>query len=821
MSTMWSYFYKGKVKQNTSHWNTYCKGCVKHEQKLLQDAGTKGHRFLPATCERAGSVRGDKSPWITHILGGKDISPCPHASDAAKKLATSLRDAAYAAKQAKQKAGPAASAGKTQASTAGVGTSTMDATSGRKHARSISEADPEAEKRRKQGVFQVFSGLDQPFSTAEAAEIQAQALRATVSAGLPFRVWENVEVQKLFGLLRSGAPEILPSRKLIGGRLLNEAAQTVEERMEHTLRGEEIGLFSDGWKARSKADVHALCANVDYKYSNRGIQVHTLKLLDMTAQSKDGPALCKLFGEMIDEIEEKYNCYVIVFGTDADGGSNKGRVLLGKERPWLFVPSCWAHQFQLILGDYFKVFPYAAEIAEKATGLIAWINNHGKVRKIFDGVQEQLSQDRLNRVVVLAYIVANLTRWTTHCIAFIRLLVLREYLQFAVLQSRGAIIAAQVGAAKSTEAERLKEEATHYCELISDTGFWSGLNTVVEDIEPICYETNINQKDSTRADQVLLTLAGLYLHYVDHPEPEVSTSLVARLEKRWKACDQPLFLVALILNPFEGLSCFGPRAKFDHFKATSIVTALYRRIMGYPGNKDSPEQRSAKERSVSHSMLEYLSSTGGFQNWEDARNDFEVDFGKDPIMVWTALKWSTRELALFAILILKVVIKAAINADNIAQGVKPAHREKRKNHKSVEKLLAVPRYRDLLEEHDDDDESRRGSGLVSSAIGWRVEMAKWIAEVRAADEEDEATESDDETTPASSSSTARFPDPKVRKWTKMTLAELFGGAPKPVRKFTQADIDVEAELMEALANAEEDERPDDGAIECSDDEYVP
>ncbi|KAJ6570761.1 hypothetical protein B0H10DRAFT_2352414, partial [Mycena sp. CBHHK59/15] len=42
--------------------------------------------------------------------------------------------------------------------------------------------------------------MDQPFSTAEAAEFQAQALRATVSAGLAFRVWENQEVQKLFGL---------------------------------------------------------------------------------------------------------------------------------------------------------------------------------------------------------------------------------------------------------------------------------------------------------------------------------------------------------------------------------------------------------------------------------------------------------------------------------------------------------------------------------------------------------------------------------------------------------------------------------------------
>jgi hypothetical protein len=35
-----SYFHRGTTKQNSSHWNTYCKGCVKHEKKLLQDAGT-------------------------------------------------------------------------------------------------------------------------------------------------------------------------------------------------------------------------------------------------------------------------------------------------------------------------------------------------------------------------------------------------------------------------------------------------------------------------------------------------------------------------------------------------------------------------------------------------------------------------------------------------------------------------------------------------------------------------------------------------------------------------------------------------------------
>ncbi|KAF8187363.1 hypothetical protein K438DRAFT_1764962 [Mycena galopus ATCC 62051] len=70
-------------------------------------------------------------------------------------------------------------------------------------------------------------------------------------------------------------------------------------------------------------------------------------------------------------------------------------------------------------------------------------------------------------------------------------------------------------------------------------------------------------------------------------------------------------------------------------------------------------------------------------------------------------------------------------------------------------------------------------------------------------------------------STSRVHREKSAKWAKTTLAVLFGGAPKPVRKFTPDDIDKEAEMMEALADAEEDARLDDGAIECSDDEYVP
>ncbi|KAJ6567464.1 hypothetical protein B0H10DRAFT_2238699 [Mycena sp. CBHHK59/15] len=155
------------------------------------------------------------------------------------------------------------------------------------------------------------------------------------------------------------------------------------------------------------------------------------------------------------------------------------------KRPWLILPSCWAHQFQLILGDYFKVNDTAAVIAEDATGLIAWLNNHSKVRVIFNEAQRtiQVSSGAV-KIIILAYLVANLTRWTTHFVAFMRLFLLREALEFAVLQNRPAIIAAHVGAATSTDAARLKEDAERFCALIRDQAFWEGLETVLGDLEP-------------------------------------------------------------------------------------------------------------------------------------------------------------------------------------------------------------------------------------------------------------------------------------------------------------------------------------------------
>ena len=59
---------------------------------------------------------------------------------------------------------------------------------------------------------------------------------------------------------------------------------------------------------------------------------------------KDGDAQCEHFVKLIDHVEEHYDCIVTYFVTDADGGSKKGCINLGKKHPYLILLSCWAHQ---------------------------------------------------------------------------------------------------------------------------------------------------------------------------------------------------------------------------------------------------------------------------------------------------------------------------------------------------------------------------------------------------------------------------------------------------------------------------------------------
>ncbi len=99
-------------------------------------------------------------------------------------------------------------------------------------------------------------------------------------------------------------------------------------------------------------------------------------------------------------------------------------------------------------------------------------------------------------------------------------------------------------------------------------------------------------------------------------------------------------------------------------------------------------------------------------------------------------------------------------------------------------------------------------------------MAKWVKDAQDAHAED--SDEDDADLP-SHILPLHPPLPSASRPSKpfsSTLAKLFKGLPKRARA-SHAAVNEEAELMEALANAEEEETPDDGAIEiASDEDYI-
>jgi hypothetical protein len=154
------------------------------------------------------------------------------------------------------------------------------------------------------------------------------------------------------------------------------------------------------------------------------------------------------------------------------------------------------------------------------------------------------------------------------------LLQVKDALTLEVIQHQSRLIKAQVGAAKYGDKLHLTEDVEKHCDIISDHTFWNGLEQVVRDIEPIFYGTNINQKDSTHPDQVLLMLMGMFLHFSAHPEPKVVKGMTKHLEWCWEDCNQPIFLLALILNTFKGIACFREQAGLNHFKCLSMLLVV-------------------------------------------------------------------------------------------------------------------------------------------------------------------------------------------------------------------------------------------------------
>lgn len=72
--------------------------------------------------------------------------------------------------------------------------------------------------------------------------------------------------------------------------------------------------------------------------------------------------------------------------------------------------------------------------------------------------------------------------------------------------------------------QKLEDNAVAHCELIDDKDFWRQFKFVIDDLEPICLSTNLNQTDALHPNDALLMFAGIFLYFQKHPKPSTLPS---------------------------------------------------------------------------------------------------------------------------------------------------------------------------------------------------------------------------------------------------------------------------------------------------------
>ena len=96
-------------------------------------------------------------------------------------------------------------------------------------------------------------------------------------------------------------------------------------------------------------------------------------------------------------------------------------------------------------------------------------------------------------------------------------------------------------------------------------------------LEPLAIANNVTQAAHTRIDHVALTLGNLYRIYnnTDLDEP-VRGRILWSLSKRWRAADQDIFILSMLLHPYIRGSCLSK--SISRMTLFNIADRVFRRL---------------------------------------------------------------------------------------------------------------------------------------------------------------------------------------------------------------------------------------------------
>jgi hypothetical protein len=295
-------------------------------------------------------------------------------------------------------------------------------------------------KRQKTGSHQSANSPKWPAKTQR--EFAEDMCRMLVSAGIPWNAANDPGFEQFFVKWLPNAT--LPDRRALAGHLLDKELERVEDRTRSKVEGRYATGQCDGWKNIAKQSLVATMVTVNNEVSAITLyaeavvlilgQAHLMRTHDVSAEQKTGEFLWQLVTTDIQYSEDKFRIIIIAWCTDDGGDARKMRRLLKDQMPWLIIVLCWAHQIQLVIGDYLSLKDGTTECVKLALEVINWFNNHSRALGLLN------SEQRATYGKVLALILPVITRWTAHYLSSRRLLEVSVAIRACVMKHKEKLI---------------------------------------------------------------------------------------------------------------------------------------------------------------------------------------------------------------------------------------------------------------------------------------------------------------------------------------------------------------------------------------------
>lgn len=251
------------------------------------------------------------------------------------------------------------------------------------------------EKEEKRTIQLPISSLLRPLSQGQLNQIHRANAMAVYMTNIPFNHYENPYVVASYKSLHPSYKP--PSRKLLAGKLLDDAYETVKTRvMEQLNVCNQLNFFTDETANIRKERVINFCCHVPSLTLSRGGGFHLKSvagLAEKMTAAVQAEWMIKECEEATNHQLERVNC--IATDTCATMKLMWSHVEQHSKMKHVFFVPCNSHGLQLLLGDILK-FPYFSEVIRQAQLIVTTFRASNKEMAVLWEYQMTVSLKRSN-----------------------------------------------------------------------------------------------------------------------------------------------------------------------------------------------------------------------------------------------------------------------------------------------------------------------------------------------------------------------------------------------------------------------------------------